>query len=207
MSIAAKLPNHLRPRREKVFGDARGFALDRNAKTRIVAYARAWSRKHKQKGQHHGPLTRAFMEVLEALIWGFHNSRDGRCFPSYATIAKRAECDPDTVYEAIKALEFANVLTWVNRITRIRVHELDLFGKLAPRWRIIRTSNAYSFRDPLPCATPPNLRGSSNPENPRGTQIQELTLTVRPAINPDSDLEKALRRLGNTLGALPVASG
>jgi len=35
---------------------------------------------------------------------GFHNSRDGRCFPSYEAIAKKADCNRDTVYEAIKAL-------------------------------------------------------------------------------------------------------
>ena len=33
-----------------------------------------------------------------------------------------------------------------------QVRELDLFGQWATRWRIIRTSNAYVFRDPLPCA-------------------------------------------------------
>ena len=36
-------------------------------------------------------------------------------------------------YEAIRALEFAGVLTWVNRITRIQVRERDLFGKWASR--------------------------------------------------------------------------
>ena len=66
-----------------------GQPLDRNAKApdhglcaRLVGAAQA-------AGQHRGPLTRATLEVLEALLWGFHNSRDGRCFPSYETIAKR----------------------------------------------------------------------------------------------------------------------
>ena len=98
------------------------------------------------------------MEVLEALLWGFHNSRDGRCFASYESIAAKAQCNRDTVYEAIKALELADVLTWVNRITRIRTRELDLFGQMATRWRIIRTSNAYLFRDPLPCHRPANVQ-------------------------------------------------
>ena len=44
------------------------------------------------------------------------------------------------------------MLTWVNRIVREQVRERDLFGKWATRWRIVRTSNAYLFRDPLPCA-------------------------------------------------------
>jgi hypothetical protein len=42
---------HLRPRREKIFGLARGFPLDRNARVRIEAYVLAWNAKHKQEGQ------------------------------------------------------------------------------------------------------------------------------------------------------------
>ena len=111
---------HLRPRREKLFGAARGIPLDRNAKARIIAYAQGYNARMKQPGQHRGPITRAFMEVLEALLWGFHNSKTGLCFPSYESIAEKAKCSRDTVYEAIKALEAADVLTWVNRIVRIR---------------------------------------------------------------------------------------
>jgi len=152
MSAIAVLPGSFRRRREKVFGDGRGHPLDRNAKARIMVYARAWSARHKRPGQHRGPLTRATLEVLEALLWGFHNSRDGRCFPSYETIALRAQCCRDTVYEAIRALEGAEILTWVNRLIRVQFRELDLFGRMVPRTRLIRTSNAYTFRDPLPCA-------------------------------------------------------
>ena len=43
--------------------------------------------------------------AAEAASEGFHNSRDGRCFPSYEAIADKAKCCRDTVYEAIKALE------------------------------------------------------------------------------------------------------
>jgi hypothetical protein len=204
MPITARLPNHLRPRREKVFGPARGIPLDRNAKARILVYARSWSAKHRRPGQHRGPLTRAFMEVLEALLWGFHNSRDGRCFPSYESIAAKARCNRDTVYEAIKALEAADVLTWVNRITRIQTRERDLFGQMATRWRTIRTSNAYLFRDPLPCHVTADRRGDpSKSENPPGTLIQEVSLVstgMKPPPPPmDSALAGALARLGNAM--------
>ena len=37
----------------------------------------------------------------------------------------------------------------MNRIVRIREATRDLFGRIVPRWRVIRTSNAYSFIDPL----------------------------------------------------------
>ena len=117
-----------RRRREKVFGPGRAEPLDRNAKARILAYARAWGARHRQPGQHKGPITRTFLEVLEALLWGFHNSRSGCCFPSYEAIATRAECNRDTVYEALKVFERAGVLTWQNRIARIRERCRDLFG-------------------------------------------------------------------------------
>jgi hypothetical protein len=88
-------------------------------------------------------------------------------------------------------LEFAGVLTWVNRIMRERVRERDLFGQWAYRWRVVRTSNAYLFRDPLPCAEGrPSLRWTapdgaetrrvgrfaSKSENPPRTLIPDLEL-------------------------------
>jgi hypothetical protein len=192
-------------RRPKIFGRGHGTPLDRNAKARIVVYARAWNARHKQPGQHRGPLTRATIEVLEALLWGFHNAKTGCCFPSYETIAAKAECCRGTVYEAIRALEFAGVLTWVNRITRIQVRERDLFGKWSSRWQVIRTSNSYTFRDPLPAAEGhPNGRFSSKSENPTGTlnqEIQSLALYQREsvAVTLSAGLEAALAALGGRI--------
>ena len=134
-SRAMPIPVYLRRRREKVFGPGRAVPLDRNAKARILAYAKAWSARHRQPRQHRGPITRTFLEVLEAMLWGFHNSRTGCCFPPYEAIAVSAECNRDTVYEALKVLEWAGVLTWQNRIARIQVRERDLFGRWANRWR------------------------------------------------------------------------
>ena len=53
MSFATTLPRHLRPRREKVFGDGRPRALDRNAKARIMTFARALTRRT-EKGKAYG---------------------------------------------------------------------------------------------------------------------------------------------------------
>jgi hypothetical protein len=184
-------------RREKVFGPGRAVPLDRNAKARIMAYARAWSTRQRRPGQHKGPITRAFLDVLEALLWGFHNSRSGRCFPGYEAIAGKAECARSTVADALKVLEWAGVLTWQNRIARIQVRELDLFGRWASRWRVIRTSNAYVFRDPQP-----SLAGVpvSKSEIRAGTPDQEFSMPVlAPAPDPDSPLERALRHLGSTI--------
>jgi hypothetical protein len=186
-------------RREKVFGPGRAVPLDRNAKCRIEAYAKAWSRIHTRPGQHRGPITRAFLDVLTALLWGFHNSRTGICFPSYERIAEKAECSRTTVYEALRVLERAGVLTWQHRITRIRERCRDLLGHEGWRWRVIRTSNAYQFRDPQP-----QLAGVSASEfrNPTGTQNQEISKSlVAPARDPDSPLERALARLSDAIAA------
>ena len=192
-------PNHLRPRREKVFGLPRGNPLDRNAKVRIMVYAEAWSARHRQPGQHRGPLTRSFIEVLQAILWGFHNSKSGLCFPSYEAIAEKARCNRDTVYEAIKALEFADVLTWANRIVREQVRERDLFGQWAYRWRIVRTSNAYLFRDPLPCAAGRPVEGASKSENPPVTLNQDLSLKTNDTSGMGLGLLKALHGLGTAI--------
>jgi hypothetical protein len=168
-------------RREKVFGPGRALPLDRNAKARIAVYARAWSARNRRPGQHKGPLTRAFLDVLGALLWGFHNARSGACFPSYEAIAARAGCARSTVAEALKALEFAGVLTWQNRVVRIRERCRDLFGHDGWRWRVIRSSNAYYFRDPKP-----ELSGvpASKSENPTGTRNQDSSSSVpsRPCV-------------------------
>jgi DNA-binding MarR family transcriptional regulator len=207
MSLAATLPAHLRPRREKVFGDGRPRALDRNAKVRIMHQARALSRRT-AKGKAYGPITAKALAVLEALLWGFHNARSGLCFPSYETIAAKAGCARSTVAEAIKALEEAGILSWVNRITRVRDRMPDLFGQLASRWRVIRISNAYHFRDPRPGGGTQQAgdRGnSSKSEFPSGTQIQELPSSLSapsPApIDPTNPVGAALLRLQRAITA------
>jgi hypothetical protein len=187
----------IRPRREKVFGPGRAVPLDRNAKARIMAYARAWTARQRRPGQHKGPITRAFLDVLQALLWGFHNSRSGCCFPGYGAIAGKAECARSTVAEALKVLEWAGVLSWQHRIARIQVRELDLFGRWASRWRVIRTSNAYVFRDPLQPV--PGLPASKS-GNPTGTRDQDdSTYRLQAPIDPGSPLERALRRLSSTI--------
>jgi len=189
----------LRARREKVFGPGRAVPLDRNAKARIAAYARAWTARSRQPGQHKGPITRAFLDVLHALLWGFHNSRTGCCFPSYERIAEKAECARSTVAEALRVLEWAGVLTWQQRITRAVVRQRDLWGRWSNRWTVIRTSNAYVFRDPQqPLVGVPVAKS----ENRTGTPNQEDSMPLlAPAVDPDSPLERALARFGAAMAA------
>src|SRR5262245_3750994 len=120
------LPNHLRPRREKIFGPAPSHRLDGNAKARIWAAANAYNSANRVPRQHQGPLTCATLRVLRVLLWRFHGADgDGRCFPAYERIAAAAKCCRDSVCVAIKALEEAGLLTWVHRLSRIRRRERD----------------------------------------------------------------------------------
>ena len=101
-------------------------------------------------GKHYGKITAKHFAVLRALLWNFHNAISGKCFPSYKAIADKAACALLTVAAAIKALEEAGILTWVNRIRRVHERVVDLFGEGAhgQRSRVLRTSNGYRFTEP-----------------------------------------------------------
>jgi hypothetical protein len=87
----------------------------------------------------------------------------------------------------------------LNRIARIRVRERDLFGQWASRWRVIRTSNAYVFRDPQ---QRPEGVPASKSENQIGTLNQEvLDASLAPAGDPDNPLEQALQQLSGAIKA------
>ena len=169
-----------RTRREKMFGEGRLRPLDRNAKVRIMTFARVLSHKT-EKGKAYGLVTAKFLHVLDALLWGFHNAGTGRCFPSYERIAERAGCTRSTVYFAIHALERAGIMTWVNRIHRVREWGPDLFGRALNCWRILRTSNAYTFNDPKV--------KSSKSDFPTGTAGSSFNTTV--PVVPTADLDPA----------------
>jgi predicted transcriptional regulator len=94
-------------------------------------------------GRAWGVLSAKAVTVLEALLFGFHG-KGGLAYPSYESIAERAACARSTVAEAIKTLESCGIITWVNRLVRIRE---------AGRTRLLRMSNGYSFIDPAPRAS------------------------------------------------------
>jgi helix-turn-helix protein len=157
--------------REKMFGLGRPRALDRNAKVRIMHWARCLARRT-EKGRAYGVITAKALAVLEALLWAFHNAKSGLCFPSYERIAEAAHCARSTVAEAIRALEDAGVLSWVQRIKRVREACPDLLGANGWRWRVLRTSNAYNFCEP-------GSRNSSRSDFQSGTPIQEFFSPMR----------------------------
>ncbi|MDX7953463.1 helix-turn-helix domain-containing protein [Lichenihabitans sp. Uapishka_5] len=176
--------------------------LDRNAKARIMVLARAKLRRD-APGRHYGPVTAKAYAVLEALLWAFHNARTGLCFPSYETIAGRAGCARSTVALAIKALEGAGILTWVNRLRRVKMP-----APAGWRWRVLRTSNGYRFTD-MPEAVPSSqmaqengtcaVRLRSKSEDPSGTKNQGSFSTDAPSRRGipagETPLDAALARL------------
>jgi hypothetical protein len=131
--------------------------------------------------------------VLEALLWVFHNNRSGLCFPSYETIAEAARCARSTVAEAIRALEDAGVLSWVQRIKRVREACPDLLGENGWRWRVLRTSNSYAFTDPSPAG---DWSNSSKSEKPTRTPNQAFFSPFGAAFGGSR---------GNLEGARPLA--
>ena len=153
-----------------------------------------------EKGRAYGAISAKAYAVLEALLWGFHNARSGLCFPSYEKIADRAGCARSTVAEAIKALEDCGLLSWVNRIVRVRERCPDLFGNMGSRTRVIRTSNGYAFNDPKGAV---NMGFPSKSDFPSGTSIQEfISLNPPPAlpeIDPSTELGAALMRLQTSI--------
>ena len=190
--------------REKMFGLGRPRALDRNAKARIMHLARCLSRRI-DKGKTYGEITAKALAVLEALLWTFHNAKSGLCFPSYEKIAEAAGAARSTVAEAIKALEDAGILSWVNRLKRVAEASRDLFGHRMRKTRVLRTSNGYVFIDPQLSKRSESLGNCSKSHFPSETSIQEsFQLLSAPAprvLNPDNPLEGALIHFGRACGA------
>ena len=179
MSFAQALPTHLRPRRAKLFTDGRQTPVDRNARARGMFLAHAARRR--------GEITRAAVDIFHALLFKFANLGDGRCFPSYKRIAEAAGCVERTVGNCLPDLEAAGLLTWVNRIQRVRERVAGLGGLWASVWRVIRTSNAYDF--PLLAKKKPVIPDKG--KNHLGTSNQVTSLLNSPPcpieepLNPD----------------------
>jgi hypothetical protein len=115
------------------------------------------------------------------------------------------------VAEALKVLEWAGVLTRSRHRSRTRaIRCCHLWGREGWRWRVVRTSNAYAFRDPgaVACHAAEDRRFPSKSENPTGTLNQVVKPTLRaPAVVPDSPLERVLASLGALIAAKDADEG
>jgi hypothetical protein len=94
-----------------------------------------------------------------------------------------AGCSRSSIAEAIKALESCGILSWAQRIKRVREACPDLLGADGWRWRVLRTSNAYYFRDPgAPGSGVPSRNIASKSEKPTGTRNQALNPVLAAAL-------------------------
>ena len=190
--------NRYARRREKVFGDGKPRPMSRNVKLRIMALARVLMRPT-ESGKHYGEITAKHFAVLAGVAVGLPQRRV-RALLSVAMrrSPRRPAVRARPSREAIKALEKAGLLTWVQRIKRVHERVINLFGEgvHGQRSRIFRTSNGYQFIEP------PDVQ-SSKSENKSGTAGQESfpsLATLVPALKPvDSGLEAALLRLGSAI--------
>lgn len=169
-------------RRAKVFGAGNPKPLSRHQKVNLMREVRR--KRHERStgpGEH---ITRTDVDVFYALLWDFHNAVTGLCFPSYEAIAEAAGCARSTVYEAIKRLESAGLLTWVNRIKRVYETVIDMFGAgvHGQRSRVERTSNGYQF------IMSPDVKSPTS-ENPPGTEGQDSFPSLATPV-PDPSPEK-----------------
>lgn len=154
--------------RTKVFGPGPCRPLDRNTKAKLAFLARSMSIR-KSTGKHWGPITAKHLAVFLSLLYVFHNTTTGRTFPSYARLAEASHCANSTVGAAIQALEAVGLITWSQRVQRVRVPEPSWLGGYALRTRILRTSNAYVINDITATHSDPQ---ASNTEDRRGTTNQ-----------------------------------
>ena len=174
------MPLSRRRTRKKIHGLPSSRGMDRNERCRITAYARVWNAAHRQQGQHTGPITRTFMTVLQALVFGFANTKTGSCFPSYEAIAKRAGCCRSSAIEAVNTLEAAGIVRVWARLKRVKD-------------RVLMTSNAYTFR--------PIGVGSENPARTQDFKESVFLASRTPPIVSQDELNSPLMRALNRLGA------
>ena len=93
--------------------------------------------------------------------------------PELRAHAEAVGCCERTVGRCLQALEAVQLVTWVNRIARVRERVAGLPGGWAATWRVLRTSNSYGF-PAIAKATRPTIR--TDGQNALGTQFQEIIL-------------------------------
>ena len=175
-------------KRQKVFTDGKQAPIDRNDRARVMALAHSVRKQHK--------ITRAGVDILRALLYKFANLKDGRCFPAYDKIADEAGCHDRTVGRCLPELEAAGLLTWVNRVLRVRERVEGLAGIWASTWRVIRTSNAYDF----PLIAKKRQQNDDKRQKDLGTTNQATLPLTTDHLDPENPLQAALIGLGRAAG-------
>ena len=174
--------------RPKTFEWGRPKPMSGHDKANLMRRARELMTRT-EPGKHYGVLTDKFVKVLEKLLYTFHNAITGLCFPSYDSIAEAADCSRSTVYNALAALETAELLSWDHRLKRKFETVVNLFGALVrgQRSTVERTSNSYTFFFEKSSKSK-NIAGTTNQEKKKDNSF---TNPVPTPVPPVPDLEKA----------------
>lgn len=144
--------------------------------------------KARAKGERRaGRLNRAALDVGLALLK--RAGTDGRCDPSYATIAADAGCHESTVGRALPALKACGLLRWARRVER---REWPEGGPGAQR--VEQISNAYELLIPEDAPAPKVSRPRPVRRPDCGTQDASVT--------PFQYVNKEMKRLLGTLTGL-----
>lgn len=199
-----------RRRREKAFGFPAWTRLGREDRRRMLAFAHLLTRQLRRPGEHGGPLTRATLAVLGALLRIAH-PQTGACFPGYERIAAEANCAVSTAVEAIKVLEAARLIAVVNRLRRVRDRVWDeAAGRRVGRERVVRISNGYVFGTWW-MRLLPRAKNTESRRGPNSSEIQDPGKAGpvgdgdggedrRPARAGSGALEAALARMAGRAG-------
>jgi Helix-turn-helix domain len=170
-------------------GHAPSTPLTHAQKKALEREAHAYNARNRQPGQHQGPLTAATLRCLHVLLWTFHNTEHGYCWPSLRKIAAAARCCKDTAHEAVKALRAAGFLRWWHQFKR---------KTIAGVRGLYRTASAYVFQRVMPSVSGEQQR-TEKPDARTGAAKQEqgASQLMGPAssVIPPSELEGAIGRL------------
>ena len=168
-------------RREKVFGPGRAVPLDGNAKARIPGLrARLERPQPPRPPATKGPVTRAFLDVLEALLWGFHNAAHGLLLPKLRGDRRAGGVRPQhggRGAEGAGAGRRAVLAAPVDPDPRGAAPTCS--AAMGWRWRVIRTSNAYVFSDPKAAVSGGFASKSENPTGNTGSRNSNLWIEHR----------------------------
>jgi len=182
------------------------YPLAKREAVRLFHHARRFERSTRQRGRQDGRIGRNGLAVLHALIFDCLNYRNGRCDPSYATIARLANISIRSVARGLVKLKAAGVLAWVRRCRESIV---------GGQWRLEQESNAYGlqglgswrgYSPPPPAPRPFPEAWGACPPIPAGLQAAAIAISegANPrqiatalASDPSDSLALALANLRN----------
>ncbi len=159
VSPSAPLP---RPRsgyrRNAIFALRSGFdwrLLDRNQRAKLWTIAQSMERRTKESGCRNGCLGAVGLTVLNALLFRFLSSADGRCDPSFSTLQRVTGLCRQSIANAIDRLEASGLVTVTRRMIRCTERVVSALDGREHQIVVTRQiSNAYVLSNPATVSIP-----------------------------------------------------